>query len=127
MFSPPLIRKEHRRQLQATDRDRARARLSPAHPSARAGKGQIVIFNRSHYEDVLVTRVHKLIDKNTWADRYQRIRDFEALLAKNGAAMIKFFLHISKEEQLARFEQSLDDPNRSWKISESDYSALWDN
>jgi len=98
------------------------------HPHA-PGKGEIVIFNRSHYEDVLVTRVHKLIDKDTWTERYERIRDFEALLAENGTTIIKFFLHISKEEQLARFEQRLDDPNRNWKISESDYSerALWDD
>jgi len=93
------------------------------------GKGEIVIFNRSHYEDVLVTRVHKLIDKETWTRRYQRIRDFEALLAENGTLVLKFFLHISREEQLARFEQRLDDPHRNWKISESDYSerALWDD
>ena len=93
------------------------------------GKGEIVTFNRSHYEDVLVTRVHKLIDKDTCNRRYQRIRDFEALLAENGTTILKFFLHISKEEQLARFAQRLDDPARNWKISESDYSerALWDD
>ena len=93
------------------------------------GRGEIAIFNRSHYEDVLVTRVHKLIDKPTWTARYQRIRDFEALLAENGTTILKFFLHISKEEQLARFAQRLDDPTRNWKISESDYSerALWDD
>jgi PPK2 family polyphosphate:nucleotide phosphotransferase len=98
------------------------------HPHA-PGKGEIVIFNRSHYEDVLVTRVHKLIDKDVWTERYERIRDFEALLAENGTSIIKFFLHISKEEQLTRFAQRLDDPNRNWKISESDYSerALWDD
>ena len=78
---------------------------------------------------MLVTRVHKLIDKETWTKRYQRIRDFEALLAENGTLVLKFFLHISREEQLARFEQRLDDPHRNWKISESDYSerALWDD
>ena len=98
------------------------------HPHA-PGHGEIAIFNRSHYEDVLVTRVHKLIDKATWAARYRRIRDFEALLAENGTTILKFFLHISKEEQLARFAQRLDDPARNWKISESDYSerALWDD
>ena len=98
------------------------------HPHA-PGRGEIAIFNRSHYEDVLVTRVHKLIDKATWTARYQRIRDFEALLAENGTTILKFFLHISKEEQLARFAQRLDDPERNWKISESDYTerALWDD
>ena len=91
--------------------------------------GEIVIFNRSHYEDVLITRVHKLIDKATCARRYQHICDFEALLAESGTTILKFFLHISKEEQLARFAQRLDDPARNWKISESDYSErkLWDD
>src|ERR1700728_698486 len=91
--------------------------------------GQIVIFNRSHYEDVLVTRVHKLVDKKTCARRYEHIRDFEALLVESGTTILKFFLHISREEQLARFAQRLDDPGRNWKISESDYSEreLWDD
>jgi PPK2 family polyphosphate:nucleotide phosphotransferase len=91
--------------------------------------GEIVIFNRSHYEDVLVTRVHKFIDKATCARRYENICDFEALLAESGTTVLKFFLHISKEEQLARFAQRLDDPARNWKISESDYSErkLWDD
>jgi PPK2 family polyphosphate:nucleotide phosphotransferase len=92
-------------------------------------KGEITIFNRSHYEDVLVTRVHKLIDKETWEDRYKRIRAFEELLAHNGTHILKFFLHISAEEQLARFAQRLEDPQRNWKISESDYAerAYWDD
>jgi PPK2 family polyphosphate:nucleotide phosphotransferase len=98
------------------------------HPHTPA-RGEIAIFNRSHYEDVLVTRVHKLIDKATWTARYERIRDFETALAENGTTILKFFLHISKEEQLARFEQRLDDPARNWKISESDYAEreLWDD
>jgi PPK2 family polyphosphate:nucleotide phosphotransferase len=98
------------------------------HPHA-PGRGEIAIFNRSHYEDVLVTRVHKIIDKANWTDRYQRIRDFEALLVENKTTILKFFLHISKEEQLARFEQRLDDPARNWKISNADYSEreLWDD
>src|SRR5262249_38365341 len=86
------------------------------------------IFNRSHYEDVLVTRVHQLIDEATWTARYKRIREFEAGLTDNGTTILKFFLHISKEEQLARFAQRLEDPQRNWKISESDYAerAFWD-
>jgi polyphosphate kinase 2 (PPK2 family) len=84
------------------------------HPHAPA-RGEIAIFNRSHYEDVLVTRVRKSIDKATWTARYRRIRDFETLLAENGTTILKFFLHISKEEQLARFAQRLDDPARNWK------------
>lgn len=98
------------------------------HPHA-PRRGEIVIFNRSHYEDVLVTRVHKLIDKKTCAERYRNILDFEALLGENNTTILKFFLHISKEEQLSRFAQRLDDPTRNWKISESDYSErpFWDN
>jgi PPK2 family polyphosphate:nucleotide phosphotransferase len=98
------------------------------HPHAPAN-GEIAIFNRSHYEDVLITRVHKLINKATWTERYGHIRDFEALLAESGTTILKFFLHISKEEQLARFAQRLDDPERNWKISESDYSEreFWDD
>ena len=93
------------------------------------GRGQIGIFNRSHYEGVLVERVRKLVDKATWTARYQYIRDFEALLAENKTTILKFFLHISKEEQLARFAQRLDDPMRNWKISEADYSEreVWDD
>ncbi len=92
------------------------------------GKGEIAIFNRSHYEDVLITRVHKLIDKDTWTRRYEDIRAFEATLAEEGTTILKFFLHISKEEQLNRFAERLDDPDRNWKISESDYTErlLWD-
>lgn len=112
---------------QPTPEELAHDFLWRVHPHA-PGKGAISIFNRSHYEDVLVTRVHKLIDKATWTARYKRIRDFEALLAENGTTILKFFLHISKEEQLARFALRLDDPKRNWKISESDYSEreLWD-
>jgi PPK2 family polyphosphate:nucleotide phosphotransferase len=97
------------------------------HPHA-PGRGHIAIFNRSHYEDVLVTRVHGLIDEATWTTRYERIRAFEAQLIDSGTHIVKFFLHISKEEQLARFAQRLDDPARNWKISEADYSErdLWD-
>ncbi len=92
------------------------------------GKGEIAIFNRSHYEDVLVTRVHGLIDQPTWEARYARIREFEALLAGNGTTILKFFLHISKEEQLARFAERLEDPARNWKISAADYAERehWD-
>ena len=92
-------------------------------------KGEITLFNRSHYEDVLVTRVHNLIDKETWKDRYKRIRHFEELLAQSGTHILKFFLHISPEEQLSRFAQRLEDPQRNWKISESDYTerAYWDD
>jgi PPK2 family polyphosphate:nucleotide phosphotransferase len=90
-------------------------------------KGQVVIFNRSHYEDVLVVRVHNLVPQSVWSKRYDLISDFEKMLSANGTHVLKFYLHISPEEQLARFAQRLDDPARNWKISESDYSerALW--
>jgi PPK2 family polyphosphate:nucleotide phosphotransferase len=91
------------------------------------GKGEVVIFNRSYYEDVLVVRVHKLVEHSVWSERYNFIRNFEAMLSFNGTKILKFFLHISRDEQLARFKQRLDDPARQWKISESDYAErkLW--
>jgi len=91
------------------------------------GKGEVVIFNRSYYEDVLVVRVHQLVDRSAWSKRYDLINDFETMLSRNGTSILKFFLHISPEEQLARFNQRLDDPSRHWKISDSDYSEreLW--
>ena len=85
-------------------------------------KGDVVIFNRSHYEDVLIVRVHKFVRRAVWSRRYNLINDFEKLLAKNGTRILKFYLHISPEEQLERFKQRLDDPSRHWKISESDYT-----
>lgn len=92
-------------------------------------RGEIVVFNRSHYEDVLVTRVHGLVDKATCKQRYRHIRHFEELLADNHTKIIKFFLNISKEEQLARFAKRLKDPARNWKISDSDYAErrLWED
>ena len=92
-------------------------------------KGEVAIFNRSHYEDVLVVRVHKLAPKSIWSERYDLINDFEKGLAANGTYIIKFFLHIDKDEQLRRFKKRIDDPARHWKISESDYSERehWDD
>lgn len=91
------------------------------------GKGEVTIFNRSHYEDVLAVRVHKLVPRSVWPKRYDLINDFETMLIENGTEILKFYLHISPDEQLARFRQRLDDPTRRWKISDSDYSEreLW--
>ena len=91
------------------------------------GRGEIAIFNRSYYEDVLIVRVRKLVPREVWSKRYGQINDFEALLAANRTRVLKFYLHISADEQLTRFKQRLDDPSRRWKISESDYTerALW--
>jgi PPK2 family polyphosphate:nucleotide phosphotransferase len=86
------------------------------------GKGEIAIFNRSHYEDVLIARVRELVPKKVWHGRYEQINDFERLLADNGTHILKFFLHISKDEQLARFKGRLDDPSKHWKISAADYA-----
>ncbi|MCW8131065.1 MAG: polyphosphate kinase 2 family protein [Planctomycetota bacterium] len=84
-------------------------------------KGDIGIFNRSHYEDVLVVRVHELVPKDVWAARYEQINRFEELLAENNVVIVKFFLHISKDEQLERFQDRLKDKDKHWKISPSDF------
>ncbi len=88
-----------------------------------------MIFNRSHYEDVLVPRVHGLIDEARWTERYALINAFERGLVAAGTSILKFFLHISRHEQLQRFRQRLEDPARNWKISESDYleRARWND
>jgi PPK2 family polyphosphate:nucleotide phosphotransferase len=97
------------------------------HPHLPA-KGEVSIFNRSHYEDVLVVRVREFAQVSMWSKRYDLINDFERLLkTENNTTVLKFFLYISKEEQLARFRQRLEDPSRRWKISEADYKerAYW--
>lgn len=85
-------------------------------------KGEIMIFNRSHYEDVLIVRVHDLVPKKVWSQRYELINDFEKRLVASGTQVLKFYLHISKDEQLRRFKKRLEDPERHWKISDADYS-----
>jgi PPK2 family polyphosphate:nucleotide phosphotransferase len=84
--------------------------------------GEIMIFNRSHYEDVLVVRVHNIVPKSVWSKRYDRIREFEKLLIQAGTHIVKFHLHISPEEQLTRFRERLEDSHRNWKIRNSDYT-----
>jgi PPK2 family polyphosphate:nucleotide phosphotransferase len=113
---------------QPTPEERAHDFLWRVHPHA-PGLGQVAVFNRSHYEDVLVVRVHKMVAKSVWSTRYDRINEFERLLAESGVAIVKFFLWISPQEQLKRFGERIDDPMRQWKISDSDYSerALWDD
>ncbi|AEG00079.1 polyphosphate kinase 2 family protein [Methylomonas methanica] len=92
-------------------------------------KGQVAIFNRSHYEEVLVQRVHDMVPKSVWSKRFDRINDFEKMLHDNGTHILKFYLHIDAEEQLRRFKQRIDDPARHWKISEADYAErpFWDD
>jgi PPK2 family polyphosphate:nucleotide phosphotransferase len=89
--------------------------------------GEMVIFNRSHYEDVLVTRVRGWIKKDTCAKRYQHIKNFEALLHDEGITVVKCYLHISKAEQKKRLQARLDDPNKHWKLQPSDFEdrQLW--
>jgi len=91
------------------------------------GKGEIAIFNRSHYEDVLVVRVHGLVPEKVWRRRYRHIVDFERLLTDEGTTILKFFLHISKEEQKERLQARLDDPSKNWKFSAADLAErkLW--
>ena len=93
------------------------------------GRGLIGVWNRSHYEDVLIVRVRGLIDKETAQARYEQINNFEKMLAENGLAILKFFLHISKEEQKERLQARLDDPEKHWKFNEGDLKerALWDD
>lgn len=112
---------------QPTEEERLHDFLWRVHAHAPA-LGQVAVFNRSHYEDVLVVRVHELVPKEVWSKRYDRINEFEKLLTDAGVTILKFFLYITPEEQLARFRQRLDDPARQWKISDSDYTerAFWD-
>lgn len=83
-------------------------------------RGEIAVFNRSHYEDILVPRVHALVPKAVWTQRYKQINDFESLLISQGTTLVKFFLHISRDEQKKRIEARMQDPSRNWKFSESD-------
>lgn len=89
--------------------------------------GELVIFNRSHYEDVLVTRVKKIIDKKTCSKRYDHIANFESLLHDSGTTVLKCYLHISKSEQKKRLQQRMDDPDKRWKLQPSDFAdrKLW--
>ncbi len=89
------------------------------HPKV-PGCGEMVIFNRSHYEDVLVVRVKRLAPPGVWRARYNQINDFERLLADTGTVILKFFLHISKDEQKERLQERLDDPAKRWKFRRGD-------
>lgn len=91
-------------------------------------RGDIGIFNRSHYEDVLVVRVHNIVPPEQWEQRYEQINNFERLLSENGTKIIKCFVHISKEEQRERLQERVDDPNRRWKFNKADLDErkLWD-
>ena len=91
-------------------------------------KGVIGVFNRSHYEEVLVVRVHDLVPREVWSTRYARIVDFEEMLVDTGTTIVKFFLHISKDEQRQRLQDRYDNPKKRWKFSLGDLEErkLWD-
>ena len=91
--------------------------------------GQIVVFNRSHYEDVIVVRVHNLVKEKVWRKRYDQINAFERMLAANGTVILKFFLNISKEEQGKRLQERIDDAKKHWKFQHGDIEErkLWDD
>jgi PPK2 family polyphosphate:nucleotide phosphotransferase len=95
---------------------------TPAH-------GEIAVFNRSHYEDVLITRVHELVPRPVWRARYGRIRAFEELLTGEGTTVVKLMLHISRDEQRARLQERVDDPAKRWKFNAADLAerAYWDD
>jgi PPK2 family polyphosphate:nucleotide phosphotransferase len=92
-------------------------------------KGEIGIFNRSHYEDVLIVRVHGLVPRKVWSARYDQINDFERILVEGGTTIVKFFLAIDKDEQRKRFQARFDDPKKRWKFSMGDLEErkLWDD
>ncbi len=92
------------------------------------GSGMIGVFNRSHYEDVLVVRVEEIVPEAVWMGRYELINQFEKLLVDTGTILLKFFLHISKEEQRDRFQERLEDPDKNWKFSLDDLKKRekWD-
>jgi len=93
------------------------------------GSGEIAILNRSHYEDVLVVRVHELVPQDVWERRFDHINAFERMLADEGTTILKFYLHISKEEQRERLQSRLDTPEKQWKFNVGDLKdrALWDD
>ena len=84
------------------------------------GNGEIVIFNRSHYEDVLIVRVHNIVPPEVWKQRYDQINEFERTLVENGTTILKFYLHIDKDEQKKRLQARLDDPTKHWKFHRAD-------
>lgn len=91
-------------------------------------KGMIGVFNRSHYEDVLVVRVHNFVPKEVWSQRYDQINNFERILSENGVVILKFFLHVSRDEQKNRLLERIDDPTKNWKFKAGDLDErnLWD-
>ncbi len=98
-------------------------------PKVTPGKGMLGVFNRSHYEDVLIARVHRFVPEEVWRARYEQINQFEQMLAASGTLILKFFLHISKDEQEKRLMEREQDPTKAWKLSASDWRErqYWDD
>jgi len=111
-----------------SEEERSHDFLWRVHAKAPAN-GEVVVFNRSHYEDVLVVRVHELAPEKVWRPRYDAINDFEANLAAAGTRIVKLYLHISRDEQAERFQARLDDPSKRWKFRTGDLDerARWDD
>jgi PPK2 family polyphosphate:nucleotide phosphotransferase len=111
-----------------TDEERSHDYLWRVHRHT-PGSGEITIFNRSHYEDVLVVRVHNLVPPEVWSRRYDHINAFEQLLADEGTTIVKLYLHISKEEQKERLQARLDEPHKQWKFAKGDLAERrrWDD
>ena len=106
-----------------TDRELAHDYLWRVHQHT-PGAGEITIFNRSHYEDVLVVRVHDLVSDDRWSLRYDHIRNIEQMLVDEGTTIIKLFLHISKDEQRERLQARIDEPAKNWKFSFGDLAEF---
>ena len=111
-----------------SERELAHDYLWRVHPHV-PGDGELVVFNRSHYEDVLVVRVHDWIDDDLAEKRFRHIREFEQMLVDEGTTIVKVFLHISKDEQAERLQARLDEPDKNWKFSKGDLAEreLWDD
>jgi PPK2 family polyphosphate:nucleotide phosphotransferase len=90
-------------------------------------RGHVGVFNRSHYEDVIVVRVHRIVPPSVWSQRYDQINDFERMLTENGVTLLKLFLHISRAEQLRRLEARIEDRTKHWKVAQGDWDdrARW--
>ena len=112
---------------QPTETELAHDFLWRVHPHVPAD-GEMIVFDRSHYEDVLIVRVHGLVPAKRWKARYRHIRDFERMLVDEGTTILKFFLHISRDEQRERLQARLDDPKKHWKFRLSDVEERkhWD-
>lgn len=111
-----------------TDAELAHDYLWRIHPNV-PGNGEIAIFNRSHYEDVLVVRVRKLVPEERWRRRYEQINEFERMLSDEGTTIVKLYLHISEDEQRDRLQARLDEPDKRWKFNEGDLEdrVLWED